>query len=90
MTPVYLKRQHDMLADFVVYHRDHGPDCSIWMVPGTHVEIAGPRYRSSALAAAEPFSYARMHQREMEARRDAVRARMRGRSPTMIMEVGDE
>jgi chloramphenicol 3-O-phosphotransferase len=45
-TTVYVKRQHDVIADFVVYHPDHGPDCSVWMVPGTQVEVVGVRYRS--------------------------------------------
>jgi hypothetical protein len=49
--PVYLKRQHSLIADFVVYHRDLGPGCSIWMVPGTHTDGDAEPYRSAILAA---------------------------------------
>jgi hypothetical protein len=73
--PQYLPRRHSMIADFVVYHRDHGPDASVWLVPGTEIEEPGAPYRSKNLANAEPFSYARMHQREMEARMAKARER---------------
>jgi hypothetical protein len=35
------------------------------------------RYRSKALAAAEDFSYSRLHRREMETRANAARLRVR-------------
>lgn len=48
--PIYLGRCGSMVSDFVVYHRDLGPECSVWMVPGTHVDKPQQPYRSRILA----------------------------------------
>ncbi|MDN4982369.1 hypothetical protein QY049_03915 [Bradyrhizobium sp. WYCCWR 13022] len=84
-TTTYIERKHAMQAAFVVYHRDHGRSCSVWMVPGTHVEQPGKPYRSAALEAADTFSAERQHERQMEARRDRAMKRIdRGRTATYV------
>jgi hypothetical protein len=84
-SPIYLKRTHAMQADFVIYHRDHGRSCAVWMVPGTHVDQPGKPYRSAALEAVETFSTERRHKRQMEARRDRAMKRIdRGRTATYV------
>jgi hypothetical protein len=47
----YVGRRGSMSSDVVVYHRDVGPTCSVWMVPGTHTETPSAPYSSAILAA---------------------------------------